>query len=682
MIRSRVLFTLSLAGAMIAFPVITPAWAAPRPVEPTIHTESIGGVDELALDRAPAALDPALVDEGNPGLDRRVSEDVEPAVLTTQLRPGEFTAAGVSWSTENAPADIVVQVRIREKGAWSDWQSLSAQDGPDPDSADAKNAAGRMATQPISSASADSIQVRVDSASSATPRDLQLVTVNPGTSPAYANLTQVPSGTAGASTTKPNIITRAQWGADESIRSCAPTYSRTIRVGFVHHTVGSNNYSPAESAGMVRGIYAYHVNGNGWCDIGYNLLVDRYGQIFEGRFGGTDRPVLGAQAGGFNTDTLGVAAMGTFTSEAPPAGMLGAISQVLGWKLGLHGRNPQGSTVLTSRGGDSTNFPAGTLVAVDVVSGHKDVGQTACPGDRLYARIPEIRQQSASYANAQTTRDEDLYGVFGTTAWAPSGVVELHAQRQSSNYANRLMDAATRWSAGAPADWRFFIDSPSGDTRPDLIGVHMAGTASGNVEVKVASWASSYRDTTIQTVTPMGSFPADGPIQIAVGGPSGGDLYFVLVAGTGSGTTEVHALSAATDYTGWSVHSASSLPTGFSTTQARFLVARSTGDLYLLLHDRTGSGFSEVHALTAGSGYTSFSVHAALPVNYTEDRSVQWVLGTGTRPDILLLQLLGTGTQKAELHKLSAATNYSAWSLHSATDLPQVPDPTWQFSAG
>ena len=130
------------------------------------------------------------------------------------------------------------------------------------------------------------------------------------------------------------------------------------------------------------------------------------------------------------------------------------------------------------------------------------------------------------------------------------------------------------------------------------------------------------------------------------------------------------------------MHSASALPTGYLTTQVRFLVARGTGDLYLVLHDKTGSGRSEVHALTAASGYSSFSQHAALPIGYTADSGVQWLLGTGTKPDLFLLQLLGTGTGNVEAHALSADSSYRTWSLHVTTNLPQIAYPVWQFSAG
>jgi len=166
----------------------------------------------------------------------------------------------------------------------------------------------------------------------------------------------------------------------------------------------------------------------------------------------------------------------------------------------------------------------------------------------------------------------------------------------------------------------------------------------------------------------MKSFTPDSTVQMSVGGPSGGDLYFVVLAHTGSGTTEIHARAASSNYTSYSLHSTSSLPTGYATTQVRFLVAHGTGDLYLVLHAKTDSGRTEAHALTGASRYRSFSVHAALPIGYTNDNGAHWVLGTGAKPDLTLVQLLGTGTHKVEAHKLTAASSYRQWSLHAVTD--------------
>ena len=95
----------------------------------------------------------------------------------------------------------------------------------------------------------------------------------------------------------------------------------------------ANDYGPEDSAGIVLGIARFHRNSNGWNDIGYNFLVDKYGQIFEGRAGGIDQPIVGAQAQGYNSVSTGVSCLGTFTSVAQtPAGM-DALARVIGWKL-------------------------------------------------------------------------------------------------------------------------------------------------------------------------------------------------------------------------------------------------------------------------------------------------------------------------------------------------------------
>ncbi|MEO8829559.1 peptidoglycan recognition protein, partial [Lapillicoccus sp.] len=636
-----------MAAGLLAAPVLSPIGAQASPVKPVVHTRSISGVDAASLALSPQAFDPqALGSAGanGPAQAGRAARTKVPAVLTGELDTGHFAAAGVTWSRAGAPKDVVVQVRVREAGAWSDWYDLEKEGGPDVASHEGARSAARASAGPIAAAHGEAIQVRMDTGSGATPQDLLLVTVDPGTSPADANLSGAPSSTAHAGTLAPTIVTRAQWGADETLRpaDCTVDYSSTIKAGIVHHTVNTNTYAPSESAGLVRAIYAFHVNGNGWCDIGYNFLVDRFGVIFEGRFGGMDRPVIGAHAGGFNTYTFGVSGIGDFTSASPTAAMTDSISTVLGWKLGLHNRNPQGSTVLISGGGPYTNYPAGTAVPIRVVSGHRDVDATGCPGDGMYAQLNNIAYAAAVYLLRNHVTDEDLYGAL--SSGTGSGKVEVHGQSLSSNYMSRLIDAATHLSQDNPTQWRFFVGSLSGDSRPDLIAVQTTGTPSGKVELHVVSWASYYRDTIVNTVTPMSAFIPDSQWQLSVGGPGGGDLYLVGLSGTGSGKVEVHALSAASNYSQWSLHSTTALAQGFSASSSRFIVAKYSGDLYLLLHGSTGSGRTEVHTLTAASGYQSFNFHAVTPIGRTDDRTASWALGTDSVPNILFLPLTGTGS--------------------------------------
>src|ERR671910_395917 len=110
----------------------------------------------------------------------------------------------------------------------------------------------------------------------------------------------------------PPITPRSAWGADSVPPREPPIYGE-VQLAFVHHTVTANDYTPEESPGIVLAIARYHRNSQGWNDIGYQFLVDRYGQIFEGRAGGIDQAIVGAQAQGFNSVSTGVACLGTHT---------------------------------------------------------------------------------------------------------------------------------------------------------------------------------------------------------------------------------------------------------------------------------------------------------------------------------------------------------------------------------
>ena len=687
MSRMRLLAVLTLAAALVTAPVVSPINAVATPVTPVLKSRPLAGVDAPSLALSPQAFDPQALSSAGanaPAQAGRAARTSLPAVLTGELDTGHFAAAGVTWSRQNAPSNIVVQVRVREAGAWSEWYPLEQEGGPDPTTHEGQRSAMSASAGPIAAAHGDGIQVRVDTASRATPSKLALVTVDPGTSAADANLTGLPSSSAHAGAVSPAIITRAQWGADEGLRpaDCSPEYSTTIRAGFVHHTVNTNTYAPSESPGLVRAIYAFHVNGNGWCDIGYNFLVDRFGVAFEGRFGGMDRPVIGAHAGGFNTATFAVAGIGDFTSSQPAPAMTDTIASILGWKLGLHNRDPRGSTVLISAGGPYTAYPAGTAVPVRVVSGHRDVNRTGCPGDTLYPLLDSISARAATYKGQQSSTTQDLYGIWGTTIWPPSGRVEIHAQSASSGWFYRMTDVATQWASGRPDDWRFFVGSFSGDTRPDLIAVHANNTNSGYVEITVASWASYYQDTIVSTITPARSFKPDVLSQLSVGGPSGGDVYIVNIQGTASGRVELHALSSASKYANWALNTTTGLYSGYNTSQNRFLVAKGSGDLYYVAHGWTGTGRSEVWALSANSGYTRYIWGAATPIGYTSDTNSQWVMGVGSIPDLFWVQSSATGTGKVELHGLSPWTQYGQWFQHTASSLPGLAPPGWQFGMG
>ena len=152
---------------------------------------------------------------------------------------------------------------------------------------------------------------------------------------------------------------------------------------FVHHTAGTNNYSRVESASVVRGVYAYHTQSRGWCDIGYNFLVDRYGKIYEGRRGGMRLPVRGAHSGDYNVDTTGISLMGDFTSVNPTRKMKRSLVDLIVWRMGTAYHGAYGRSLV-----NGAKFSR--------VSGHRDAMSTSCPGQRVYDRLPGLRSRVAA----------------------------------------------------------------------------------------------------------------------------------------------------------------------------------------------------------------------------------------------------------------------------------------------
>ena len=218
----------------------------------------------------------------------------------------------------------------------------------------------------------------------------------------------------------PNIISRAQWGAGNGYRCGGPAYGDGVRAAVLHHTATGNDYAPEDSAAIVRSIYAYHTMTLGWCDIAYNALVDRYGQVFEGRAGGITKDVLGAHTGGFNRDVWGVSMIGDFEDEPPPDITVRTVGRLLGWRLGLDRVNPLDTVRLKSAGGSNTIFPAGEVPVLPEIFAHRDVGNTECPGAAGYAVLDQIRTVAANF-NKPPDVFESLRGGAILARWEADG---------------------------------------------------------------------------------------------------------------------------------------------------------------------------------------------------------------------------------------------------------------------
>ena len=306
-----------------------------------------------------------------------------------------FQLVGATWASSTGT--VTLEVRTLANGTWSAWSELSVEETRD--ATKPKNA-----TEPLYVGDATGVELRAVGAAGSSVTSLSALTVTSPTVAADSTLATVSAQAVTGGVAQPAIISRAAWGADESLRSwngadCAvPKIDSTVKAAVIHHTAGSNSYTAAQSASIVRGIYAYHVQGNGWCDIGYNFLVDKYGQIFEGRFGGIRLPVHGAHATLWNTDTVGVSfMMNSSTMDATPASMNSA-EALLAWKLGNNYRTPDGWTTLVG-------------ASIPVMFGHRDVMSTDCPGTNLYSRIQELRNASTTLVGTRTA----LYNLWLST---------------------------------------------------------------------------------------------------------------------------------------------------------------------------------------------------------------------------------------------------------------------------
>ena len=287
---------------------------------------------------------------------------------------GRFTLAGMHW---RGPGRVSFRTRSLA-GAWSAWRPAAPEDedGPDPGSAETRGRAGWRIGNPWWVGPSDGIEVRT----SGRVRRVRAHLV-------WSTETRVPFRIP-ATTATPPIVPRLSWAADESIRRAPPVFADQVRFSVVHHTAGRNDYSRGEAAAIVKGIQLYHVQGNGWNDIGYNFLVDRFGTIYEGRFGGSEQNVVGAHAQGFNTGSVGVALLGSYGNTAPSRAAQDAIAALVSWRLDVAHVDP--TAALTFVSGGSNRFPSGVPVLLRGVSGHRDTGFTECPGNQLYGRLNSL----------------------------------------------------------------------------------------------------------------------------------------------------------------------------------------------------------------------------------------------------------------------------------------------------
>lgn len=432
-----------LAVGLVGLPAVDTAPDA-APVEPELETVSLTGVDSAAAAAAEmpdepghdhsdeagsdAGFDTHEADpaDGGPADEAHEDDDFAVAATSEPLTTDPYRVVAVTWDDDDVEVDeLNAWIRYRSGAGWSDWYPLPTADDHAPDPGSVEAAGQREATEPLVVPESDGVQVRVDTEDGVEVDDLRVDLIDPGESAADAVVGTADLGAAQAAI-QPTIYTRADWGADESLRGRTVEYGQ-IQAAFVHHTVNSNDYSPADVPAIIRGIYAFHVKSRGWRDIGYNFLIDKWGRIWEGRYGGIDKPVTGAHTYGHNDDAFGASTIGTYTDTEPTPATLDAYARLFSWKLDMHGVDPLGKANLD-----------GTVV--NTISGHRDTYATACPGERLYAKLPQIRTATAALMTA---------GAPPASSTSPQLTATLREAAVTSGSGTVLTVQATGVTAGA-----------------------------------------------------------------------------------------------------------------------------------------------------------------------------------------------------------------------------------------
>ncbi len=406
-----------IATAAVAFggvwllPRVSAATAAWVATGPRVRAETVELGGGLSITSPATASRGASMPDGGAGLGAAAAGPAPVVVDPGML----FDMVGMLCDDEvpnGSPVTISLRTSL-DGASWGAWHEVDLgsragvrggmDDGPDGRSGVSADAPAAY-TDPVWVGPARYVQVRAASGRGATParlRGVRLMFLNTSGEATVADraagrLRSAVAAIAGlgsspevhAMTSAPDIVRRAEWGADESWRGHEPEYAN-VKMAFVHHTVNANSYTRAQAPGLVRGIYYYDTKGLKWSDLGYNFLIDRYGTIYEGRYGGISKGVIGAQTLGFNTGSTGVAMIGTFSTATPPSAMMTALKRLLAWKLDVHHADPRGKASMVCR--SAQKYAEGETVSFPAIAGHRQANYTACPGDVLYGKLPGVR---------------------------------------------------------------------------------------------------------------------------------------------------------------------------------------------------------------------------------------------------------------------------------------------------
>ena len=287
------------------------------------------------------------------------------------------------------------------------------------------------------------------------------------------------------------LVSRETWGAPESYRYDSRGYEAWPRMYIptkkiiVHHTATLSNtnpqdptfpypnYSADEAVQDVRAVYYYHAITLGWGDIGYNALIDRFGRIFEGRRGRDSGPhggreiispdVVAGHALNCNEGAAGVSLLGNYEENQVGSNektLIDTLIEFLTWSCRRHYVWPNASS-------DFLQVNWVWRQGIQDISGHRDVNQTACPGQYLYAYLPNIRQSVASSAAA--------VAVIKPSAQITNLPTQANIDAHSVTFAWKSPDSSSAefsyylegWIPNLDTDEDYYFSGFTGDKRPD-----------------------------------------------------------------------------------------------------------------------------------------------------------------------------------------------------------------------
>jgi flagellar hook assembly protein FlgD len=580
-------------------------------VENGVHS-----VKPLPLIALCALVFPAAANAGDVAMSSREISLGHERSLSAAAPPQRFNMLGVHWRGSGR-----VEFRVhRIHGAWSAWSDADDDASPDTASPERRAPVGIHAGNPMWTGSSDRVQFRTHGRITS----LRAYYLWSRVSSEPLRRVQIADS--------PSIVTRAGWKADEKIRRGKTIYAPELRFAIVHHTAGSNSYTPEQSAAIVRGIEIYHVKGNGWNDIGYNFLVDKYGQVFEGRYGGLERNVVGAHSQGFNTGSVGVALIGNNSATAITPAQRQALVKLLSWRLDVAHIDPAGTVGVTS--GGNPKYRAGKQVVLRVISGHRDTYPSECPGNAAYAQLGSIAAEVAR-TGLPKLYQPILTGTLG-------GPVRFQARLSSSiPWVVSVADAAgsvvgTGSGKGARVDWTWTPARTGGPFRWTIEGTGLrsaAGTLGGTLPPPPATLLSAVKPPPTLIPAVDGSVP---PLHFdfTLGQPALVTIDVVDINGAVLARILSEERAAGVNAFDW--YAASQLADGryklIVTAQVGAKIASIPLDL---LVDRTVSGFALLQPVISPNGdgtndrlTATFSLSAAVPVRLEIADAVGTVIAT------------------------------------------------------